>query len=282
MEIKTNLSGIITSENEENKENLAQNDFKENNRIIGKKQFFVIMGLCLLCLALGAGGAFLFLSKNNSDNNNTAVIENNDIEEDDFSLQVKSIPKNASVYINNNSFSSYTPADLAGLSDGSYLLQLFLDDKKWEANIEIEANKLKSIGAVIPENAGEKDSQGQEDEEITYLFVTTNPSGARIFLNDKDTEKTSPANFINLDGENYVLEIQRNGYVRWRQNINLKKGDNIQINALLEKKSVELDDLLDDLNELDLAEQEEEMDEEMPPPIDSADILLEEHKYIDE
>jgi len=64
--------------------------------------------------------------------------------------------------------------------------------------------------------------------------VTSNPSGAHIFVNGEDTGKTTPTT-LELDPGAYTITLKLEGYEEWGTSIRLEAGTNPPIEATLTK-----------------------------------------------
>lgn len=66
--------------------------------------------------------------------------------------------------------------------------------------------------------------QFTETEKTGTLFVTSDPEGAEIFLNNLRIYKTTPDSLINLEPGNYNLRLRLNGYPEENVSVNVISG----------------------------------------------------------
>ncbi len=82
-----------------------------------------------------------------------------------------------------------------------------------------------------------------ETSEIVFSFhasrkgkieVVSNPKGAKIYLDNKDTGKETNAEFTAKPGD-HILKLTKDGYKDYIENIEVEKGETIEVNAILEE-----------------------------------------------
>ena len=73
------------------------------------------------------------------------------------------------------------------------------------------------------------------------LVTTSDPDGARVYINDKLTTATN--NTINLIPGNYDIRIEKEGFSSWIKKVEIKKEEVIKTNAFLFPKVAELSPL---------------------------------------
>lgn len=241
-----NLSGQILPEDENNNQNKnkpEQGKIGDKNKINFSNPIFLAFLAGLAGLVLGAGSVFfIFKSKiissgavsNGESQNITQKLAAESA--DKFQINLKSDPKDASIYLDNSPLSSRTPADLSDISNGSHLLQIVLNNKKWEANLDVESEKLKSIEAIFSES----ESIQENKEDAAAVFLSSAPAGASVFVNGEDINKITPVQIADLEQGSYKISVKLNKYADWQEEVLLKRGDKIEIKALLSEQIAEV------------------------------------------
>ena len=70
----------------------------------------------------------------------------------------------------------------------------------------------------------------------SFLIVNSQPSGSRVYINGKDTGKTTPNRIEILSQSQVTLKLMKNSYKDYIKTINLKEKGNLAINVKLIKK----------------------------------------------
>ncbi len=138
-------------------------------------------------------------------------------------VTITSNPEGASIYKNGELTTKKTPATFNELISGSYSFTIKLNNFI-DTTFTIEVNE----GAEYSENIflKEKNPKGK-------ITITSKPSGAKIFLGDKDTGKKTPAVFNNLPRGNYNFTLKLDFYEDHNVNVNLARNESVERNVNL-------------------------------------------------
>ncbi len=153
--------------------------------------------------------------------NKPKVIVIANLEHITFILQVSSYPTEAEVYVDGTK-KGLTPITIDDLSLGEH----FVEVKKanfsvWSQKINVNEYKVIQLIANLQATAAS-------------IKIDATPKGAKVLLNGK-IQGTTPLIIKNLDADTYVLDIQMNGYIPYKEKITLNKGEAIQRNITLKK-----------------------------------------------
>lgn len=116
-------------------------------------------------------------------------------------IKLTSEPSGASVFINNINTGLTTPATLSNLERGEYLVKLSLDlydDSEFTIQLDKDESVEKNTKMIIAGTAGS-------------LFVTSNPTGANIFLDD-EFKGVTPDTIQPLAGGQYQIKLTLEDY----------------------------------------------------------------------
>lgn len=142
------------------------------------------------------------------------------------SLIVRSEPPGAKIFLDAKDTGFKTPTTLEDLPlSKTYTLRL--EKEKYHA----EERRI-TVYSIEP-----LDFLG-ELEPILYasLKVSSNPTGAEIFLNNQDTGKKTPATFKDLEvGELYQIKLKRGGYQELNRTVEITQEGEITFNQRLSK-----------------------------------------------
>lgn len=233
MEIKTGLSGQILPD-----ETFDEGGRKLNNNPRDNRKYMARAIIFCLGIAIGIGLFFsfyyFFIRENQEIYEEKEEEKREELQESEsFSLEVDSEPAGASLYVDGSSLSKFTPASLADFADGSHLLQLFYGNRKWEAELGVKGGSIESIKASI--NSAESAAAG-ESKNTDSIFLSSNPAGAKIFVNNKDIQKITPFELTDLNPGNYLISLQAEGFVKWSEEISIENSRRLEILAVLEKE----------------------------------------------
>ncbi|MCB9250742.1 MAG: PEGA domain-containing protein [Ignavibacteriales bacterium] len=114
------------------------------------------------------------------------------------SIYVTSDPSGAQIIFNDENTGKVTPDSIIDISAGEYTIML-----------KLNAFKDTTFSVTVNQN-----SQTTEDIYLietnpkAKIVITSNPSGAQIYLNDENTGKITPATFDNLERGNYTIKLK--------------------------------------------------------------------------
>lgn len=156
-------------------------------------------------------------------------------------LSIKSNPNNATIFLNNDSI-SHSPLIEYELQAGNYALKLSKNNfETIDTSITIEKSKNLSFSFdLIPLQKEEKESPIEQKPVkinatkaiFASLFINSNPSGAMVYINNKNRGIT-PLRLTKLKSGNYVMKVIQNGYQDYSKKVRLDAGENQRVNAIL-------------------------------------------------
>lgn len=136
------------------------------------------------------------------------------------SLFVKSEPSGAEVYLNGD-FKGMSPLYLKKLPLESYQLELLKEGyQSWQKTIEIE-NSQREIIAVLKLLTG-------------FLSITSNPSGAKVFL-DGDCIGETPLLRLSYPVGSYKISVEKEDYLPWKDEAKIKKDEESATHFVLKR-----------------------------------------------
>ena len=142
----------------------------------------------------------------------------------DFGIvSITSDPTGAKIYMNGVLTDKTTPAEFNELLSGTYTFSLKLNNFV-DTTFTLEVKE----GTEYSENIflREKNPQGK-------ISLASKPSGAKIFLNNKDTGKRTPAVFDKLQRGQYNFTLKLDLYEDQNVNINLSRNETVEKNINL-------------------------------------------------
>lgn len=117
-------------------------------------------------------------------------------------IVLTSEPSGAQIFLNDQNTGEKTPATFSNLERGKYNFRLSLelyDDFSFEINLAKDEKISRNVKLIIAGTAG-------------GIFVTSNPSGANIILDDFDTGQITPDTLTPLAPGNYSLALSLENY----------------------------------------------------------------------
>ena len=127
------------------------------------------------------------------------------------SINLKSSPSGAKIYLDGRNTNLATPTILTDLKVGSsHTIKLELENyRPFEKSIDMASEKPIIFSADLIRITG-------------AIFVTSQPPGANIFINDKDTTLTTPATIEKIPlKEDQKVALKKDGFITYEQIINL-------------------------------------------------------------
>ena len=147
--------------------------------------------------------------------------QNNNLTANNFaSLSVNSVPKGAEVTINGES-KGVTPLQLNELAAGSYNINIKSDGyKTYQNNILLKKGASKKIEIPLSPLTGN-------------LAISTEPSGALIRVDNKALNSLAPTTVNEIPAGKHIIEISKNGYAAYINEINITPGQTKSLNITL-------------------------------------------------
>jgi hypothetical protein len=72
--------------------------------------------------------------------------------------------------------------------------------------------------------------------EYGFMSIDSKPTAAAVYLDDEDLESNTPVVLDSIAAGEHILEVRKRGYQPYRQNIEIRTGDTLPINARLIKE----------------------------------------------
>ena len=162
----------------------------------------------------------------NAGNNNSSGSNNNNKGKPTppihASLSVTSNPAGAKVYFDGN-YKGITPLTIS-LSKGSYNIKIIKDGyKAYAKNIDVESGGTVNVSAVLTALKG-------------TLSITSTPSDAEVYVDNKNTYKTTPAIINDIPLGTHTVTLKKEGYKDYTKSITVNAEETVKIIATLEKK----------------------------------------------
>lgn len=136
-------------------------------------------------------------------------------------LRIETIPSGAEIIINGRPFGR-TPYYGREIASGDHKLLLKLDDYEiYSTRLELEQ------GVLTEKNISLVKAKGK-------LFVNSDPTGARIFLNGEYTGKVTPYLFASIEAGKYDLELRLPRYYPYIRDVSVVRGKKGELDVSLE------------------------------------------------
>jgi hypothetical protein len=136
------------------------------------------------------------------------------------SVSITSEPSNAMILIDGKK-SGVTPTTLTGMLPGKHNVEIRMEGHEaWSESVEIKSDKENTIVAVLHAITGS-------------ISIESNPPEATILLDGKDV-CTSPDTITQVAIGIHEIEVKKEGYAEWKKKLNVKKGTEISLNAVLQ------------------------------------------------
>ncbi|MBC8552808.1 MAG: PEGA domain-containing protein, partial [Candidatus Brocadiales bacterium] len=136
------------------------------------------------------------------------------------SVSINSEPSNAMILIDSKKAGS-TPKTLTGIKPGMHQVEVSMDGyETWSESVEVRSDKENAIAAVLLAITGS-------------ISMKSTPSEATIFLDGKEVG-TTPDTIRPVAIGTHEIEVKKDGHAEWKKKLNVKKGKEITLNALLQ------------------------------------------------
>ena len=138
-------------------------------------------------------------------------------------LRVETNPSGADVYVNGEYYDT-TPCEIT-LPVGTYTVEIKKEGyKTYKKDVKIKAKETTILEVTLT----------PVDQKAT-LDVTSNPSGAEVYINGEKKGKTPLT--LYLPPDEYTIKIKKEGYTTFIKRITLSSGQYLSINAELVKEN---------------------------------------------
>ncbi len=137
-------------------------------------------------------------------------------------LSIESLPGGAQIQIDGQSASSPTPFSMAGVSPGTHRITISKDGYATETRtIEVSAGNTSNLSV-----------------QLTLLTATVSlnstPEGTEIWMDGKDTGRTTPAQFSVDKPGSHTFVFKKQGYLEQSSSANLQMGQASHLSATLQ------------------------------------------------
>ncbi|MEM3872550.1 MAG: serine/threonine-protein kinase [Nitrososphaeria archaeon] len=128
-------------------------------------------------------------------------------------LKISSNPTGAKIYIN-NSYKGITPLNLT-LNEGTYVVKLLKEDYvSFSKEVVVESGKTSLLNATLTAS-----------RKATYLNLYSDPSGASVYIDGK-LIGTSPITKYYISTGSHEILVEKEGFLKWLNMVNIKEGEN--------------------------------------------------------
>jgi len=135
------------------------------------------------------------------------------------SLAILSMPMGADVYLDGENIGQ-TPIIQEGVKKGNHKIELkHKDCVPWTTKITLQAVQENELSADLKTVYGN-------------LNISSNPSGAKIFLDGKKAGQT-PYRLKNIPKGQHKLELKLEGFDKWKKNVNIVSGKEQKVEGKL-------------------------------------------------
>ena len=146
------------------------------------------------------------------------------------SISIKSKPSDARILIDGNEVGT-TPETIKDLSPGTRMVDISMDGyADWKESVDIIPGKEIDITAILQMEVG---ITAELHMKGGRLNINSEPSNAMIFIGGKE-EGATPKILTDIKPGKHIVEVRMEGYAEWVKKINIKKGEEITLNAVLQ------------------------------------------------
>ena len=135
-------------------------------------------------------------------------------------ISINSNPSEATIYIDGKS-TGKTPKTITDLQPATHLVEVKMDGyETWSESVEVKGDKENSLTADLQKITG----------SVNIISV---PSDATIYLDGEETG-TFPDTLKSISIGVHEVEVKKDGFAEWKKTINIKRGKEITLNAVLQ------------------------------------------------
>ncbi len=135
-------------------------------------------------------------------------------------VNINSEPSNAIILMDGKKVGT-TPEILTDIKPGEHIVEVRMKGfDTWSESVEVRGDKENVIAAVL-------------EETIGSISIKSNLSGAVIYLDGKEVG-TTPDTITSVSTGIHVIEVKMDGYAEWTKKINMKEGEEITLNVILQ------------------------------------------------
>ena len=133
-------------------------------------------------------------------------------------LYIQSTPSSADVWVDGYKVEGKTPLTIPDLDEGAHTLQLVKDDYELTKTVNVIANEITKVNAVL-----------QIAKENLDVFST--PDGASVSIDGRSQRGLTPITVKDLSVGQHTVIITKDGYERHVAQINIEKDKTNQLNV---------------------------------------------------
>jgi hypothetical protein len=134
------------------------------------------------------------------------------------SIEVKSTPSGASVFLDDKKMNGSTPIEIPDVSAGD--AHKIIVKKKGYANgvqtVTLKPGERKEVEVALKPLLGE-------------VRISSDPSGARVYLDDRDMVRKTPTRLSGLSPGTYQLRLKKEGYKVWADKVVVRASEALDL-----------------------------------------------------
>ena len=136
-------------------------------------------------------------------------------------IQVNSTPTGAEIWLDGSNTGYTTDYLLGNVGVGSHELKLIKEGYvEWDTTVAVSEGQTTTINATLEEATGN-------------IQVNSTPTGATIYLDGSNTDKTTNVLLENVSVGSHTIKLVKDGYVDWQQEVMVNEDQTTTINANL-------------------------------------------------
>ncbi len=203
-----------------------------------QKRYWLLAGFVILILALIAGGYYWIHRRPRIAKEEESLLARPEQLKAFGSIVVKSDPPNAQVFIDGKLLENLTPTVIGEVPAGEKH-EIRVEKKgfrPWSGSVEAQPDTSMPIQATLEKVVLKPPLSGE-------VRITSEPSGADVYLNNKDMARKTPTRISGLSlGKRYKLRLKKEGYRIWEGEVNLHDSKPLSL------QKVELEEAYGELN----------------------------------
>jgi hypothetical protein len=144
------------------------------------------------------------------------------------SIAITSSPTGARAYLDGTDTGQTTNCTLTNVNVGTYTVKLTLTNyEDWQQSVQVTAHQTTTVNATLIKKKGN-------------IAITSNPTGARAYVDGADTGQTTNCTLTNVDVGTHTLKLTLASYEDWQQSVDVRWNETTNVNATLTKKAGKL------------------------------------------
>ncbi len=155
---------------------------------------------------------------------------------------IKSIPGNASIYLDNKNLGLLTPALIDSLSVGKHKIELqkpgyksYIDrfEVKKGDTISLSALLVKETTAPVSVTLKQIKEKVIQEKRFSYIKINVNP-WAKIYIDNRYIETTPIAKPLKVRSGTHIVKLENPNFKTWQRKIDLSPGKTVTLDVKLE------------------------------------------------